>query len=214
LKKLLEKTNRDLEDLPSPPSSEPLNEVLRLITDFTRAVERQGEGIPGRDGLLHQIKQPQDNFRVAIRKTAPCFVPQFREKPKSDAESDDIDTVSTSHRSPSFLVGEEDSDEIGLNDGKEIFIDDVLETAEWCVPWLCGIDLTTNPLISAVTRELPNNYPFIVQKGYIHAFVDQWDQPAQAVFTTIVDKVKEATLRIVDTHFENYTQSRFKQRVS
>jgi hypothetical protein len=93
-------------------------------------VERQGEGIPGRDGLLHQIKQPQDNFRVAIRKTAPCFVPQFRGR----QESGDIDTGSTSHTYPPFLIGEEDSDEIELNDGEEIFIDDVLETAEWCVP--------------------------------------------------------------------------------
>jgi hypothetical protein len=74
--------------------------------------------------------------------------------------------------------------------------------------------LKANPQIRAVTRELPNNYPFIVQKGYICAFVDQWDQPAQAVFTTIVDKVKEATLRVVDTHFENYAHGHLKQRIS
>ena len=65
-----------------------------------------------------------------------------------------------------------------------------------------------------VTRELPNNYPFIVQKGYITAFVDQWDGPAQTLFTTIVDKVKKATLRVVDVHFGNYAHTRFKQRVS
>jgi hypothetical protein len=34
---------------------------------------------------------------------------------------------------PLFLVGEEVLDEIGLSDGKEIFINDVLETAEWYV---------------------------------------------------------------------------------
>jgi hypothetical protein len=38
------------------------------------------------------------------------------------------------HTRPPFLEGEEDSGEIGLNDGKEVFIDDVLQTAEWCVP--------------------------------------------------------------------------------
>jgi hypothetical protein len=37
------------------------------------------------------------------------------------------------HTRPPFLEGEEDSGEIGLNDGKEVFIDDVLQTAEWCV---------------------------------------------------------------------------------
>lgn len=74
--------------------------------------------------------------------------------------------------------------------------------------------LTEDPLIRAVTRELPNNYPFIVQKEYIAAFVKQWDGPAQALFTAIVKKVKEASLRVVDVHFGNYAYSRFKQRVS
>ncbi len=40
------------------------------------------------------------------------------------------------HARPPFLTGEEDSNEIGLNDGKKVFIDDVLETAGWCVPCL------------------------------------------------------------------------------
>ena len=74
--------------------------------------------------------------------------------------------------------------------------------------------LTINPLTRAVTRELPNNYPFIVQKEYIQTFVKQWDRPAQTVFTVIYEKVKEATLRVVDVHFGNYGYSRFKQRVS
>jgi len=74
--------------------------------------------------------------------------------------------------------------------------------------------LTANPLIRAVTRELPNNYPFIVQKEYIEVFVNQWDGPAQTLFTAIVEKVKEATLRVVDVHFGKYVYSRFKHRVS
>jgi hypothetical protein len=74
--------------------------------------------------------------------------------------------------------------------------------------------LTPNPLTSAVTRELPNTYPFVVQKGYIKGFVGNWNEPAHALFKTIAEKVKEATLRIVETHFGNYMHSRFKQRVS
>ncbi|KAH9965455.1 P-loop containing nucleoside triphosphate hydrolase protein [Russula dissimulans] len=186
LNKLLEKTNNELEDLPPPPSSAPMREIFRLITEFTRAVERQGKGIPGREGLLQQIRSPQDNFRVAIRKTAPFFVPQFRKKP-----------ILGTHIRPPFLVGEEHYDDTGLNDVKSIFIDDVLETAEW-----------------AVTRELPNSYPFIVQKEYILTFVEQWDEPAQTLFVAIVRKLKELTLRIVETHFGQYTHSHLKQRVS
>jgi hypothetical protein len=110
-------------------------------------VERQGEGIPGRDGLLHQIKQPQVNFRVAVRRTAPCFVPQYCGRPASPASLSDCASATSGsatsafvpqqvgkHTRPPFLEGEEDVGEIGLNDGKEVFIDDVLQTAEWCVP--------------------------------------------------------------------------------
>lgn len=38
------------------------------------------------------------------------------------------------HLRPPFLEGEEDPSEIDLNDGKQVFIDDVLQKAEWCVP--------------------------------------------------------------------------------
>ena len=74
--------------------------------------------------------------------------------------------------------------------------------------------LTASPLTRAVTRELPNNYPFIVQKGYIKSFVKKWNEPAHILFKIIAEKVKEATLSLVETHFGNYTHSRFKQRVS
>jgi hypothetical protein len=74
--------------------------------------------------------------------------------------------------------------------------------------------LTANPLTRAVTRELPNTYPYIVQKEYIEDFVRKWNEPAHVLFKTIAEKVKEATLHIVETRFGNYTHSRFKQRVS
>jgi hypothetical protein len=100
--------------------------------DFTGAVEKQVQGVPGRDGLLQQIKPRQEEFRVAIRTTAPCFVPKHKEsqpqEPMSEYESSEDGEP---HRRLSFLEGEEDYSEIGLDDGKEIFIDDVLETAEW-----------------------------------------------------------------------------------
>lgn len=88
MNKLLEKINRDLKGLPLPPSSTPLRDVLRLVTDFTRAVERQGEGEPGSNGLLQQIRLPQEEFRVAIRKTAPCFIPQFSKGHTGDISVD------------------------------------------------------------------------------------------------------------------------------
>ncbi|KAH9976107.1 P-loop containing nucleoside triphosphate hydrolase protein [Lactifluus volemus] len=271
LSQLLEKTNRELADLPRPPSSSPMGEILRLITEFTRDVRKQGEGEPGRDGLLQQIRPWQEAFRLAIRKTAPCFVPRFKKRfvhpiepsvpapsapglsesasdgyfvrvsevplelgpplvvsewvpqlsehlstsmsstpmssPPSGIMSPDYDSPVDTVRpmpverveslvGPSFLEGEEHHCHIGLDDGEEIFIDDVLETAEW-----------------AVTRELPCNYPFIVQRQYIIERVNRWHMPAQALFDSVFNKLKEMTLCIVDVHFEPYIHGGLKQRM-
>jgi len=173
-------------------------------------VERQGEGVPGSDGLLQQIRLPQEEFRVAIRRTAPCFIPQFNNgqtetaelcapQPSEGSEDGDDGSVSEDENAPTppFLIGEEKEDEAGLSDGKSIFINDVLENAE-----------------RAVTRELPYNHPFIVQKNYIVAFVNKWDDPAQALFISTTTKLREITLRVVDSHFGDYTHGHLKQRVS
>ena len=115
--------------------------------DFTRAVEKQVEGVPGRGGLLQQIKPRQEEFRVAIRTTAPCFVPRYKGSQSQEmvfegGANEDWEP----YRRLSFLEGEEDYGEIGLDDGKEIFIDDVLETAEWYA-------VLAGPLCSHAHRE-------------------------------------------------------------
>ncbi|KAI0302302.1 P-loop containing nucleoside triphosphate hydrolase protein [Multifurca ochricompacta] len=170
LNRLLEKNERDLDTLPSAPSSAPIREILNLITDFTREVEKQAVGKPGRDGVLQQIRPFQDEFRAAVRGTAPCFVPRFRINPPTCTSqrrpyesSEEEDVRAGPH--PQFLTGEEDHNEIGVDDAK----------------W-------------AVTRELPNNYPFIVQKEYILEFVTQWDDPAQSLFGSTIEKLKEIFL--------------------
>jgi hypothetical protein len=93
-------------------------------------VEKQVEGVPGRGGLLQQIKPRQEEFRVAIRTTAPCFIPKYKDS-QNLVVSEESESNWEPYRRLSFLEGEEPYEEIGLDDGKEIFIDDVLETAEW-----------------------------------------------------------------------------------
>lgn len=64
----------------------------------------------------------------------------------------------------------------------------------------------------AVTRELPNNYPFIVQRGYIIDTVSKWYGPARTLFEFTVKELKKATSSVVDAHFARY--GNLKQRVS
>ncbi len=99
-------------------------------------MEKQVEGVPGRGGFLQQIKPRQEEFRVAIRTTAPCFIPKYKDSRSGNGSqnlvvSEESESDWEPYRRLSFLEGEEPYAEIGLDDGKEIFIDDVLETAEW-----------------------------------------------------------------------------------
>jgi hypothetical protein len=101
-------------------------------------VEKQVKGVPGSEGLLQQIRPQQEDFRTAIRTTAPCFVPKYRQVEEvkgpramlaSTQSESSVDWES--YQRLLFLEGEEDYGEIGLDNGKELFIDDVLETAQW-----------------------------------------------------------------------------------
>ena len=140
---------------------------------------------------------------------------QFQQEDESEDGQNSSFSEDGNVPTPPFLIGEEKKDEAGLSDGKRIFIDDVLEKAEWCVLLKCDVVLhSAKPLTRAVTRELPYNHPFIVQKNYIVDFVNKWDNPAQALFISTTTKLRELTLRVVDDRFGDYTQGHLKQRVS
>jgi hypothetical protein len=101
-------------------------------------VEKQVKGVPGSDGLLQQIRLQQEEFRTTIRTTTPCFVPKCRGVQEYSgprvmlASTQSISSVDwESYQRLLFLEGEEDYEEIGLDNGKELFVDDVLETAQW-----------------------------------------------------------------------------------
>lgn len=85
LEKLLETTEFSIDKLPSPPSSEPVTEILQLVGKFTQAVERQTQGIASENGLLQILRPSQVAFQRAIRITAPDFRPFKKVEPNSPA---------------------------------------------------------------------------------------------------------------------------------
>ena len=185
--------------------------------DFTRAVEKQVEGVPGRDGLLQQIKPRQEEFRVAIRTTAPCFVPRYRGSQSQETMFEDGTNGDWEpHRRLSFLEGEEDYGEIGLDDGKEIFIDDVLETAEWyavLTGHLC-FHAHRECLIQGGYERTAKQLSIYCPEGYIVDTVSQWDAPGKTLFDITVMKLKEMTLRVVDSYFGLYAHGSLTSLVS
>ena len=66
---------------------------------------------------------------------------------------------------------------------------------------------------SARTRELPGNYPFVVQELYIKEFVNKWHLPSQALVTTVHTLVMEHCKKLVTKHCNYFGQGTLEQRV-
>ncbi|KAH9965473.1 P-loop containing nucleoside triphosphate hydrolase protein [Russula dissimulans] len=184
--KQLERATSEISRLPSPPSSEPVGEMLRLIGLFVRSLERLVEGTPDEDGLIQALRGPQTDFKRAIRQTAPDFRPHPRVvlfgKPITFPK-------------PEFLPDEEIEEQPNAL-SRAIYIEDVMDKAK-----------------SAVTRELPDNTPFIVKKRFICNIVDGWDSPSKKLFRSAEKELNKRVKKGIEDHFGQYTHGHLKHRV-
>ena len=123
LQKLIQSTEKSILQLPKPPSADPVNEILHLISDFIQDLSVHIEGTPGAHGLLQQIRPAQIDFKKAIRSTAPNF--RATTKEQDDAESRKEAAASLR----GYLANEEDTSMIALAQGRVIYISEVMDRA-------------------------------------------------------------------------------------
>ncbi|KAI9441577.1 P-loop containing nucleoside triphosphate hydrolase protein [Lactarius indigo] len=189
LDRLLDQTQMDISRLPSPPSSEPVAEILKLIGGFVRSIERLVSGTPGENGLMQTLRAPQNEFKRAVRQTAPDFRPL--ERPQAQVADN------TPVPPPSFLSSEETPwEQEPSRIISPIFVDDVMKKAN-----------------CAVTRELPNNFPYIIIKEFIGTFVKRWDYPSRHLFDFTRKELTRRVQELVEEHFSQYTYGHLKQGV-
>lgn len=97
---------------------------MKLIGDFVQSITSLVDGIlPGEhhDGLIQTLRGPRNEFKKAIRQTAPFFIP---------LERSIVDDTTPDPPVPSFLSSEEaEWDDEPRHVTAPIFVDDVLETA-------------------------------------------------------------------------------------
>lgn len=185
---ILHKTQEEMIKLPKPPSSDAVGEVWHVVSEFMRQLCRRLEGTPDEGGILQTVRPHQQAFKRAIRATAPQFIPWERSQDREELLP------------PDFLANEEDEPQKStINGGKprpspptsgnprslEIYLDDVLNHAQ-----------------RARTRELPDNYPFVVQKAYIDEFTKKWASPSNILFDQVYDILKKDLDTLVHEHFE------------
>ena len=122
IERLLTEVDKKLAELPKPPSTDPLSEVLSLISDFSQSLGKYLEGTPNADGLIQSIRPSSDAFRKAIQETEPDFRPYER-------------IIATRHPEvhrfvkPSFLLNDGPL-HTPVDDSRAIFIDDVKKRAD------------------------------------------------------------------------------------
>lgn len=67
--------------------------------------------------------------------------------------------------------------------------------------------------LRAITRELPDHYPFIVANEYIVAVIHKWHVPAENLFDAIQRSLLICVKTLVAKHFSKYSQGGLQQRV-
>ncbi|TFK33506.1 hypothetical protein BDQ12DRAFT_715805 [Crucibulum laeve] len=210
LEKSIHQARTAFNQLPKEPSKQPMNEIFNLLHTFVNDLAVHVEGIPDHDGLIQHIKPAQQKFRVAIRATAPNFMPfekNYAGKKKLPLaeflENEEELGLLESEDEGNSLQGVPTKTKRGIgmphsrkNDTRAIYVDDIMERAH-----------------QARTRELPGNFPFIVQKTYINQFLSRWRSPALALCKTIHAKIAEHVKTLTKKHFGSFGQGGLEQRV-
>ncbi|KAG6883980.1 hypothetical protein C0993_002309 [Termitomyces sp. T159_Od127] len=204
-------TARDaLQRLPKPPSSDPRNEIANLLHIFVRDLAKHVEGVP-ENGLLQVIRPAQDDFRRAIRTTAPDFQPferRFSRKKKIDKAK--------------FLLSEEGHEDFAILDetvdasSDNGSIDDQKISCSSNIvpnPDAIYIDEVMQRANDARTRELPGSYPFVVQESFIRAIIKKWRVPAQILCRTVYLMLGEHVQKLAQLHLGAFGQGQLAQRV-
>ena len=73
--------------------------------------------------------------------------------------------------------------------------------------------MLTEICTSARTRELPDTYPFVVQRGYIKEITDKWCGPAMVLFDEVYVILRDDLAKLVEDHFAHMGNGNAKQAI-
>lgn len=192
LQNMLDATEKQLQGLPKPPSGEPFGEINGMMHKFATDLQSRMFGVAnkdGREGLLQQIHPVHEEFRKAIRNTAPDFRPyEHRERRGKTFEKPDFLAHEEDDGDGDVLSGSESTDS-GDSESRIIYIDQVLQYAT-----------------RSRTRELPGNFPFVVKQAMISECTQAWERPARQLCSQVYSLVHAEVKAAVIEHFESYGQ--------
>ncbi|RXW23709.1 hypothetical protein EST38_g2143 [Candolleomyces aberdarensis] len=212
-------TRQAIERLPPPPSTDPVNDIANLLHVFTSDLRRHVDGIPNKKGLLQSMRPAQQKFRKAIRDTAPEFMPFHRENAGTRFLP-----------RPQFLDNEEEFEVSASQDAEDSYPEEALSEGEEITTSAIttaggrakGVKVGRNSIYvdevyeiahQARTRELPGNYPFVVQQTFIKDIIAMWSAPALVYLEAVQAILSGYVKKLVTEHFENFGQGTLEQRI-
>ncbi|KAG5337798.1 hypothetical protein C0989_008853 [Termitomyces sp. Mn162] len=206
-------TRDALQNLPKPPSSDPRNEIASLLHVFVQDLARHINGVP-EAGLLQTIRPAQEQFRRAIRVTAPDFQPFERRHAKkkkinkaefllSEEGHEDFAIPNETVDSWSDKKSVADVTSIETNSSEDIVPDDAIY-----------IDEVMQRADEARTRELPGSYPFVVQETYIKGIIKKWRTPAHKLCRIVYHILGEHVRQLIWHNLGAFGQGHLAQRVN
>ena len=164
-----EATKLQLSKLPPGVAENPASELLRIVTSFSTEFGQLCSGVSDYAQLIQQCKPAYDDFKTAIRRTAPDFRPYTEKEKKKYGYS---------------AINLDDPEEDSLSDGSE---DGSLERSEGRdeqdgeivlhsdTPKILYVDEVKQYILGSLTRELPFNVPFSAKEGLIRLSMQTWE---------------------------------------
>ncbi|KAF9029016.1 hypothetical protein BDZ89DRAFT_1091905 [Hymenopellis radicata] len=179
-----------LDLLPKPPSQNPQHDIATRLAVFCTELGKRIQGVPDEDGIIQRLRPHQEKFRKFVKDTAPMFMPIERkrakgmkppvfeflapEEEKTGGEQGKEGEVGKELGRPRGSVNESQPSTPGLITEDASYVPPPPEEH----PDIIYIDEVYTRALQARTRELPGNYPFIVQACFIAAFQKRWLEPA------------------------------------
>lgn len=78
---------------------------------------------------------------------------------------------------------------------------------------LCRFQIVLTFIFRAITRELPDYYPFIVSKDYILTIISKWQIPARNLFDAIQRMLINSVKELVTKHFRKFSHNGLQHHV-
>ncbi|XP_006461472.1 hypothetical protein AGABI2DRAFT_222252 [Agaricus bisporus var. bisporus H97] len=198
---MISKTRQQINDLPKPPPANALNEVAKLVKDFDADIRRNIEGVAYKEGLIQRIRVPAEKFRRVIRKTAPPFLPYNNSG------------IGHNLADPEFLKQEDDGDgEVYDEEDDEDEDDGATASLDESVVSIY-VDEVHRRMTESRSRELPGNFPFVVQREYIMDILLQWEKPTMRLCDRVFQILAAHTKELAHRHFSMFGQGLLEQRV-